>query len=882
MARHNGAAQIYRRLLLLLPASMRQDAEDELLQVFRYAYARVADRHAGVRGLFWLRMLIDLCAASAAERVHRMHTGAAMSNDFRYGVRTLLKNPGFAAVAILTLTLGVGANTAIFSVVNGVLLRPLPFADPESIVQVWMTSPDERRTNHSAGDFLDLQRGNHTLQKLAGYRQDPVTISIDGGDPIGVRAIIVTADYFDVFGVPPVAGHTFSGMASGASEPVVAINEAAWAQYLGSDPNAVGRSIRINGVAHTVVGIMPRSFDYPDRSNLWVLSPKPVPPPSMDVQGDLLTNRDVQYFLGVARLKPGMSIAQAEADLSTVTKRLAQQFPKSHARRGVALQRLHEQVVGDVQRTILLLLAAVGAVLLIACANIASLLLARASGREREFAVRAALGASRGQLVRQLIAESLLLGAAGGVLGIVVGDWAISLLRTLLPAGTPRVEEIGLDATVMTVAMAIALLSALMFGIVPALHASQTDASGALREGDRGSSAGGRRARTRALVVVEVALTLVLLVTAGLLVNSFVRLQGVDPGFAVDQVTLVGAVLPTAKYPDGRRQVAFYEAVLENLDGRSDVPSAAMVFPSPLNRSQASSTFLIEGRDAARSDKPFASFASISPNYFRTIGIPLITGRTFTPRDRPPLPPVVIVNSSLARRYWPNDDPLGKRMRLGDDDEQWMTVVGVVGDSRSLGLDQAPAPMFYLPMRQLPLPFMSIVVRSAGGPAAVASAVRSALRAVDPDQPLGTVRPLRDIVKAAVAEPRFRTTLVGAFALMALVLAAVGVYGLISYGVALRTREIGIRIALGAQPRQVLLPVIREGLMLTLAGIAFGAIGSLAATRLLAGLLFEVEATDPLTFIAAALALLTTGLVASYVPSRRTLNVDPLTALRAE
>jgi putative ABC transport system permease protein len=882
MTRHSAADERYRRLLMLLPASMRNEAEAELRQVFRYAYARVANRHAGVRALFWLRMVTDLCVASTAERVHRIYMGAAMSNDLKYALRSLCKNPGFAIVAILTLTLGVGANTAIFSVVNGVLLRPLPYSDPESIVQVWMTSPDERRTNHAAGDFLDLQRGNRTLEKLAGYRQDPVTISVNGGEPVGARAILVTADYFEVFGVPPVAGRTFSGIEGGATEPLVVLNEAAWAQHLGSDPNAVGRTLRINGAAHTVVGIMPRSFDYPDRSNLWILSPRPVPPPSIEVPGDLLANRDVQYFLAVARLQRGVSIAQAESDLSTITTRLAQQFPKSHARRGVTLQRLHEQVVGDVQRTILLLLAAVGAVLLIACANIASLLLARASGREREFAVRAALGASRGQLIRQLIAESLLLGAGGGILGIFVGSWAIALLRRLLPAGTPRVDEITLDAAVMTAAMAVALLSALIFGIVPALQASRTDASGALHDGDRGSSAGRRHARTRLLVVAEVALTLVLLVTAGLLVNSFVRLQRVDPGFAVDQVTLVSAVLRTAKYPDGRRQVAFYEAVLANLDGRSDVPSAAMVFPSPLNRSQASSTFIVEGRDTLRTDKPFASFASISPNYFQTIGIPLIAGRTFTPRDRPPLPPVVIVNSSLARRYWPNEDALGKRMRLGDDDEPWMTVVGVVGDSRSLGLDQAPAPMFYVPLPQLPLPFMSIVVRSAGGTAAVASAVRSAQRAVDPDLPLGTVRPLRDVVNAAVAEPRFRTTLVGAFAVMALVLAAVGLYGLISYGVSLRTREIGIRVALGAQPRQVLLPVIREGLMLTLAGITLGALGSLAATRLLAGLLFEVDSTDPLTFIVAALALLITGLIASYVPSRRTLNVDPLTALRAE
>jgi putative ABC transport system permease protein len=382
-------------------------------------------------------------------------------------------------------------------------------------------------------------------------------------------------------------------------------------------------------------------------------------------------------------------------------------------------------------------------------------------------------------------------------------------------------------------------------------------------------------------VVAEVALTLVLLVTAGLLANSFVRLQRVELGFNVDDVTLVGAALPPAKYPSGPQQAAFYQTVLDGLEARPDIQSAAIVFPSPLDRSQAGSRFTIEGREMAGADRPFASFASISPDYFRTLGIPLLSGRIFTNRDRDPAPAVVIVNAVLARRYWPGEDAVGQRLRF-DEDSQWMTVVGVVGDSRNISLAQTPAPLLYIPLHQFPLPFMSIVARSAGGTAAVASAVRGALHAVDPDVPVGRIRPLREVVSASVAEPRFRTLLVVSFAAMALILAAVGVYGLISYGVALRTREFGIRVALGAQPRQVLLPVLREGLVLALAGIGLGALGSLAATRLLTGMLFEIEATDPVTFIVAALALLATGLVASYVPSRRTLKVDPLTALRAE
>jgi putative ABC transport system permease protein len=804
-----------------------------------------------------------------------------MSNDLRYALRSLLKNPGPAVVALITLALGVGANTAIFSVANGVLLRPLPYPDAASIVQVSPTSPDDSRGNHSPADFLDLQRENRTLLKMAGYREEPITVSVNGREPVPIRGAMVTADYFDVFGVRPIAGRTFDGGAL-ATEPLVVVSETAWTRYLSSDPSVVGRLILINGIAHTVVGIMPSSFDYPLGSHIWMLSPRLVPTPPVGLRGDLLANRDARYFSSVARLQPGVTLAQAQADLSALAEDLAERFPQSHARRGLAVQRLHERIVGDVRRAILLLLGAVGVVLVIACANIASLLLARASGRQREFALRAALGAGRARLMRQLLAESLLLGAAGGMLGVLAGGWAIGLLRNLLPSDTPRVDEIGLDVTVMTATMSIALLSAVLFGLAPALQLSRTNAASVLREGDRGSSAGRRRARTRAaLVVSEMALTLILLVTAGLLTNSFLRLQRVDLGFNVDQVTLVGVALPQATYPTGLQQAAFYRAVLDGLEARPDIQSAAIVFPSPLDRSQASSTFNVEGLETLR-DQPFASFASISPDYFRTLGIPLLSGRLFTNRDRDPAPAVTIVNAAFARRYWPAEDAIGKRVRFDEKDAAWMTVVGVVGDSRNLRLDQTPAPLLYIPIHQFPLPFMSIVARSAAGTGRVVSAVLGAVHAVDPELPIGRVRPLSDVVSASVAQPRFRMTLVMVFAAMALVLAAVGVYGLISYGVALRMREIGIRVALGAQPRQLLLPIIREGLMLALAGIAFGAIGSLAATRLLSGLLFEVEVTDPATFIAAAFALLGSALVASYIPSRRSLHVDPLIALRAE
>ena len=802
-------------------------------------------------------------------------------------LRSLLKNPGFTVVAVVTLALGIGANTAIFSVVNGVLLRPLPYPNSDRIVQVWTRTADEPKSAHTPADFLEMQRTNQTLDRMAGYREDAVTISsTDGGDPVRVTGILVTVDYVDVFGTPPAMGRTFSRTGDVAtSEPLAVISHKSWEQSMGSDPAAIGRRLKINGTAHTVVGVMPPQFDYPEGARVWLLSPKPVPLPPIDITGDLLETRGVNYFFAVGRLKPGVTIAQAQQDLGQIGDDLAKRFPQTNAGRSAFVQLLHERIVGDVRNALLILFGAVGVVLLIACANVASLLLARASGRQRELAIRAALGASRMRLVRQLVGESLVLAVGGGLLGLLAAGWAVALLVAIIPENVPRIHEISVDARVAAASFVISLLSALLFGIVPSLQASRADASTVLREsGDRASTAGRKRARTRAaLVVIEVALTLVLLVSAGLLANSFLRLQNTDPGFAADQVTLVEFPLPIGRYPDGKRQAAFYQQLLDRLARHGEIQSAAIAFPGPLQGHNATGSFAIEGTpNVNRADRPRASIGSVSPLYLKTMGIPLLAGRHFTDQDREPAPAVVIVNAAMAKKYWPGQDAIGKRLRFDETKDEWQTVVGVAANSRNLGLDTEPGPLLYMPFHYFPLQFMSLVARSPGGTAAVSTAVRAEVHALDPELPIDSVRPLTEIVNESVAEPRFRTMLLGGFAVTALLLAAVGVYGLISYSVAQRTREIGIRVALGARPSQVVGPIVREGMGLALIGVALGLAGAAGATRLISTFLFGVKATDPLTFSAVATLLLLVALLASYIPSRRALRVDPLIALRAE
>ena len=807
-----------------------------------------------------------------------------MFNDLQYAARAFWRTPGFTIVAILTLALGIGASTAVFSVINGVLLRALPYPRSDEILQVWTTSAGEPRSAHAPADFLDLQRENHSLLKLAGYREDALTMVPAGGEPVRFPGALVTVDYFDVFGMPAALGRTFSRAADSATnEPLVVLSHAAWTHQFGADKEIVGTRVRINGVPHTVVGVMPSAFAYPEEARAWVLSSKPVPLPPLDIPGDLLESRGVHYFNAVGRLRPGVTPEQAQADLKSIADDQMKRFPEMNGDRSVSVVRLHEQIVGDVRAALIMMLSAVGIVLLISCANVASLLLARGAGRRRELAIRAALGARRTRLVRQLITESLLLWAAGGAAGLIAGTWAIALLLKVIPEGIPRVQQIGLDLRVAGIAVAVSFASALIFGLIPALQASRVDGALALRDADRATTAGRTQGRTRAaLVVGEIALTSILLVCAGLFANSFVRLQNVDPGFRTEDVALVPLPLPQAKYLDGKRQAAFYQRIMEGLQQRPEVRSAAILFPSPMQGANANATFSIEGSTVqARADRPFAALGAVSPDYFRTLGIPLIQGRTFGEQDRDPAPATAIVNAELARKYLAGRNPLGIRVRIGESGN-WKTIVGVVGDSRNLGLAEAPTALIYLPYHRFPLPFMAIAIRSSAAPGTIASIVRAEVRSADPDMPVDAIKPLRDVLGESVAEPRFRALLLVAFALMAVTLAAIGEYGLISYSVMQRTREIGIRVALGAGTRQVVLPILREGMTLALAGVAIGLAGSFAASRLLARFLFGVGSTDPLTYAAVTFVLLAVALLASYIPSRRVLSIDPVTALRTD
>ena len=808
-----------------------------------------------------------------------------MVNDLRYAIRNLLGNPSFTIVAVVTLAIGIGANTAIFSVVNGVLLRPLPYPDATRLVRIWSSTASEPKSAFAPGDFLDFERDNHTLAAIAAYRDDALTITAPGGEPARVQGARVSVGYFDVFAMPAAIGRTFNRSSDTKhNEPLAVISHETWLQQFASDLQIAGRRVRIDGAPHTIVGVMPQAFNFPEGAKIWILSEKPVPLPPIDVAGDLLSNRDVHYFQVIARMRSDASREVVRSDLQQLADDLGRRFPESNGGRGISIQPLGDTIVEDVRFALLLLLGAVGVVLLIACANIASLLLARASGRQRELAIRAALGAARGRLVRQLITESLMLGCVGGIGGLLLGYWAIALLLAIIPDGIPRVEQIELDSRVAAVTIAAAFVSALLFGAIPALQASRADASLVLREADRTTAGGRRRAKTRAILVLcEIALTSILLVSSGLLLNSLIRLQHVDPGFRSDQVTLISLPLPLARYPDGKRQAAFYRRMLEALESRSETQSAAILFPNPLQGRNAQGTFTIEGQPPRpRADRPFTALASVSKEYFRTLGIPLITGRPFTDKDRDPAPAVAIVNTTFARKYFAGQDPLGHRVRFGDSADDWITIVGVAGDSRNIGLKDPPTPVLYLPYDTFPLAFMSIAVRSTAGPGVVASTARREAKNIDPDIGIDRIMPLSDVVHESVAEPRFRTLLLSAFAVIALVLAAVGIFGLISFTVAQRTREIGIRIALGARPDQVVGSVVREGLVLAGAGLALGIAGSLAATRVLETFLYDVHGTDPLTYAAVAVVLIGVALMATYIPSRRAARVDPVHALRAE
>lgn len=803
-------------------------------------------------------------------------------SDLRYALRTFLKNPGFTIVAIATLALGIGANTAIFSIVNAVLLRPLPFADADRLVRAWTTTPEEPFGSYAAKDFLDVQRENQSFQAIAGYRSSLFTAIARNGEPVPIEGAFVTIDFFDVLGVPAALGRTVSrSIDTIGGERAVVLSDKAWRHLYAGATDAVGERLRIDGESHTVLGVMPARAEWPEAADIWVVSQKEVPPSPISEETEA-GDREVRYFDGIARLKSGVTFARAQQDMKRLGAVLQTRRSASAEPRDLAITPLREAIVGDVRFALLVLQAAVGVVLLIACANVSGLLIARASGRQRELAVRAALGAGRGRLIGQLLVESLLLGFIGGLCGLLLGAWLVGVLTGILPQGVPRAGGIRLDTTVALVTLVASLATGVLFGVMPALQASRADAGVTLkRSGDRGSPA---RATARSvLVVAEIALTLVLLAGAGLLLNSFLRLQQVDSGLEPENVTIVGLALPQSRYPTAATQSDVYRRLLQGLAERTEIEAAGVSFPSPLRASNAAGAFFVEGRPTTPADSVFANIGSVSGGYFAATGISLMSGRTFAESDTASAPPVGIVSMALARKTWPGENAVGKRIRFGGDPkEPWRTIVGIVSDSRQAGLDHDAPPLLYIPYEQFPLPFTTVAVRSRAPEVAIAALVRAQLSQIDPELPPGDVSTLQGVLDRSVSQPRFRTLLISAFAGVAMVLAAVGVFGLISYSVAQQTREIGIRIALGASPQQVLRPMVREGLTLAGLGVGIGLVGALLLGRVIGSFLYDVAPRDPLTFTAVATILFGVAFLATYLPARRALHVDPIAALRAE
>jgi putative ABC transport system permease protein len=805
--------------------------------------------------------------------------------DIRFGFRTLLRSPATSAVALLTLALGIGANTAIFSVVNGVLLEPLPYPDPDALVVVLESNPGLGfpRFSVSPPNFDDWRHQNQVFESMAAISRG--RFNLTGGDrPEAVPGEQVTPELFRVLGVQPVLGRGFLPEEGRPGGPKVAVlSHGLWQRRFGSDRAALHRQILIDGESFTVIGVMPPGFELRSQTQIWLPLPWDFTP---DSRGG--------HFLSVlARLKPGVSLEKARTEMKAIAARLEQQYPDSNHGWTTEVRRLHDALVEDVRPALVLLLAAVAFVLLIACANVANLLLARLAAREREIAVRTALGAGRARLVRQMLTESLVLFFVGGVLGLLLAAWATRVMMALYGEGLPRRQAIALDGRVLLFTLLLSLVTGLVFGLVPALSATSGGLFGALKEGGRAVAGGARGRLLRNLLVVgEVAVALVLLVGAGLLLRSFARLRAVDPGCHPQGVLTAEITLPDQKYEPAERQIAFTRELLDRLRAIPGVQSADTVFPLPLGGNGFVLAFAVQGRpDTSSQDSSLhANIRLVTPDFFRTLGIRLLQGRAFTSHDDPQSVPVIVVNKTMADRIWPGESPIGKRITFGDTqkpDVQWMEVVGVVADIHHRTLDQDPGSEVYWPQLQNPVGGqLSIVLKTAGEPTKLAGAVRAAVRAVDSDLPVDRVRPLESVVAEALAGSRFQSVLLGIFAGAALLLAAIGVYGVISYSVAQRTHEIGIRMALGARRPEVLGLVIRQGMALVLAGVGLGlALAVLLLAWLserLAKFIYGGSAFDPLPLIAVPLVLLAVALLANWLPARRATRVDPLVALRYE
>jgi putative ABC transport system permease protein len=798
-------------------------------------------------------------------------------HDLRYAFRTIEKNPGFSLVAMFALALGIGANTAIFSVVNALLLRPLPYAEPERVVMVWESSPRGALQNVVApADYLDWKAQNHVFDAMS-----PVLPQLDiltgAGEPDEIPGFAVGASFFPLLGVTPRLGRSFSGEEEKPGGPNVAVlSHHLWETRFGSNPNILGKSIVLDSVPHTVIGVMPARFRWLNRaSEFWV-------PMRLNLARNYRIDAG-RYMQAVAHLRPGVTVSEAQAEMSAIAKRLEREHPEFNTGWGVNLVTMRNQIAGDIKPALLVLLGAVGVVLLIACANVANLLLARAAGRQREMAIRTSLGATRPRIVQQLLTESVLLAVIAGIVGMVLAFWGIDLLVALSPKNLRLRDQIAPDYVVMTFTAALSLVTGILFGLVPAIAGSQTDLNSSLKQGTRTGAGGGSQRIRGVLVVAEVSLSLMLLVGAGLLIRSFSKLESVDPGFNGSQVLTARVSLPGAKYRQDPQKIAFFQQALAKIRTIPGVHSAGMNAYLPLTGIIAGTGFTMDDRPAPpKGQKPVTNVSIVDPDYFTAMSVPLLKGRLFSAHDNETAPRVYIVSESFARANWPGGDVLGQRIRVAMNDDLPGEIVGVVGDVRHEGLEKSARQTVYYAHPQFASRAMTFVIRTTLPPATLSNPVTAAIHSIDPEQPISAIEPMDKVLAESIARSRFTMLLLAVFASLAIVLAAVGIYGVISYSVTQRTQEIGLRMALGAERRDVLRLVLNQGIHLVAAGLAVGLLGSFFLTRLIASLLFELSPNDPATFLAVVTLLAAVALAATLIPALRATRVDPMVALRYE
>ena len=794
-----------------------------------------------------------------------------LMQDIRYACRSFLRAPGFTLVALVTLALGIGGTTAIFSIVDGVVLRPLPYTDPDRVVRLVRTSARGDDASFSSADYLDLKKAATYLSAVAGYRSEIIDLT-GRSEPVRVTGMETTPAFFDVLDAPPLLGRTYHEATDKPGAAVAVIGEAVWRQQFGSDPNIVGSTVRLNNKPTEVIGVVPERLRHPNKTDVWLLAPAEVPTSPL---GPTDNPRSVQYFTAIARISKDRSLSDARGQLKVIAEQLSAANNPNEADRGLDAQPLAADMVEDVRTALLVVLGAVGFVLLIACANVAGLLVARGASRRREIAVRTALGAGRGRLVRQLFTESMVLAAAGGVLGIFVGYWSLELLIAAAPENLPRLDDVTLDWRVGMFAFVATLAVGVLFGLAPSLSASKAELNADLKDGGRtGTSRTGAR---NVMVVAQVALALVLLIGAGLMLTSFARLRAVDPGFRTTELVTVELMLPLTRY-DEQGMIRFYSSVRERLLANPATAQSALMFPFPFGGGNASAGLEVIGQPPKPRDQQVTvELNSVSPGYLQTAGVRLLRGRDFEESDGGKAPLVALISESVIKEFG-GKDPIGQQIDLGTG----ATVVGVVSDVQRRSLDQPARPAVYLPYTKFMLPYFGAMIRTDRGAASVVPIVKDIVKQLDPDLPIGEVRTIEEIIDRSTGEPRFRSYLIAGFALLALVLAAVGVYGLISFTVTQRVPEIGVRLALGASPRQVFTQVIGQGVRLAVIGVVLGLMAAAAATTFVRGLLFNTSATDPVVYGSLAALLLAMAALACYVPARRAMRVDPMTALRSE